>query len=105
VRENTGKKLSLKLSFKISTQNLHYALHAVIVIATCASDGPICARTECFPEMTLHHFCHQSICRTTHGDNLLQQGSAIGSRFDRAFQSVRLTLDTPQACDGSLLVL
>lgn len=105
MREDTGKKMSLKLSSKISTQNLHYALHAVIVIATCASDGPICARTECFPEMTLHHFCHQSICRTTQGDNLLQQGSAIGPRFDSAFQSVRLTLDTPQACDGSLLVL
>jgi hypothetical protein len=105
VRENTGKKMSLKLSFKIGTQNLHYALHAVIVIATCASDGPICARTECFPEMTLHHFCHQPVCRATHGDNLLQQGSAIGPGFDRAFQSVRLALDTPQACDGSLFVL
>ena len=65
----------------------------------------ICTGTECFPKVTLHNFCHQSICRASHGYNLLQQGGAIGPGFDRAFQSVRLALDTPQACDGSFLVL
>ncbi|KHA65195.1 hypothetical protein NI18_03790 [Sphingomonas sp. Ant20] len=90
---------------KICTQNLHYALHLVIVIAVLAFDGRICTGTECFPKVTLHNFCHQSICRASHGYNLLQQGGAIGPGFDRAFQSVRLALDTPQACDGSFLVL
>ena len=53
----------------------HHPSLAVIVIATCASDGPICARAECFPEMTLHHFCHQSICRTTHATICCSRGA------------------------------
>ena len=84
---------------------LPVALHVVLVIAALAFHGRICTGAECFPKVTLHHFRHQSICRASHCDNLLQEGGAIGPGFDRAFQSVRLALDTPQACDGSLFVL
>jgi endoglucanase len=43
-------------------------------------------------------------------DDLSEEGLWLvdalrGPGFDRAFQSVRLALNTPQACDGSPLVL
>lgn len=98
------RRKSCKNLFEISAQNLHDAIHVFFIVADLIQSGRIDTGAEGFPEMTFHHFNHQSVGRPPHRSDLLEKRGAIVASLNRTLQRIGLPLDAAEADYGLLLV-